>query len=169
MAAVFSTLARDRVPMCAVCSARSKYVIACFGSGMRILRRLFSIPSFEGATNALLVELALPTLTDSQRAELKTCVIEVFQKKSASELSQEAALLGLNQASRLTQLNFLALAMDELGFDTPLKKEILFKVPDPFDPKLADEHTLRAVARRLKWKHGIEVGMGEESISFDAW
>ena len=136
---------------------------------MRILRRLFNIPSFEGATNVLLVELTLPTLTDTQRTELKIRVIEVFQKLGPPDLTPEAALLGLNQASRLTQLNFLALAMDELGFDPPLKKEILFKVPDPFDPKLADEHTLRAVARRLKWKHGIEVEIGVEPISFDAW
>jgi hypothetical protein len=136
---------------------------------MGFLDRLFGIPSFEGATNALLVELTLPTLTDVQRAELKIRVIEVFQKLGTPDLSPEAALLGLNQASRLTQLNFLALAMDELGFDPPLKKEILFKVPDPFDPKLADEHTLRAVARRLKWKHSIDVGMGVESISFDTW
>jgi hypothetical protein len=136
---------------------------------MKILRRLFNIPSFEGATNVLLVELTLPTLTDAQRTELKIRVIEVFQKLGPPDLTPEAALLGLNQASRLTQLNFLALAMDELGFDPPLKKEIFFKVPDPFDPKLADEHTLRAVARRLKWKYGIEVEIGVEPISFDAW
>ncbi|MBH0177027.1 MAG: hypothetical protein HP491_03990 [Nitrospira sp.] len=136
---------------------------------MGLLGRLFKIPSFEGATNALLVELTLPTLTDAQRAELKIRVIEVFQKLGPPDLSPEAALLGLNQASRLTQLNFLALAMDELGFDPPLKKEILFKVPNPFDPNLADEHTLRAVARRLKWKHNIEVGIEVEPINFDTW
>jgi hypothetical protein len=166
---IFSTLAPDRLSMYPVCSAPSVSVIACFGSGMGIFSRLFSIPSFDGATNALLVELTLPTLTDAQRAELKARVIEVFQRKSSSELSQEAALHGLNQASRLTQLNFLALAMDELGFDTPLKKEILFKVQNPFDPNLANEHALRAVARRLKWNHGVEVSIGEEPISFDAW
>lgn len=136
---------------------------------MGLLSRLFKIPSFEGATNALLVELTLPTLTDAQRAELKIRVIEVFQKLGPPDLSPDAALPGLNQASRLTQLNFLALAMDELGFDPPLKKEILFKVPNPFDPNLADEHTLRAVARRLKWKHGIEVGIEVEPINFDTW
>ncbi|MDH4097158.1 MAG: hypothetical protein OEU87_02490 [Nitrospira sp.] len=136
---------------------------------MGILGRLFSIPSFDGAANALLVELTLPTLTESQRVELKTRVIEIFQKSGPSDLSQEAALLGLNQASRLTQLNFLALAMDELGFDPCLKKEILFKVKNPFDPNLADEHTLRAVARRLKWKHGVEAWIGKEPINFDTW
>jgi hypothetical protein len=77
---------------------------------MGLLSRLFKIPSFEGATNALLVELTLPTLTDAQRAELKIRVIEVFQKIGPSDLSPDAALLDLNQASRLTQLNFLALA-----------------------------------------------------------
>jgi hypothetical protein len=136
---------------------------------MGLLSRLIDMPSFSGATNALLVELTIPTLTDSQRTQLKRRVIEVFQTVTASDSPAEAALADLNQASRVAQLNLLALAMKELGFTPPLKREALYRVRDPFDPRHADESAMRAVARRLKWKHGVEVWISPEPISFDTW
>jgi hypothetical protein len=136
---------------------------------MGLLSKLIDMPSFSGATNALLVELTIPTLTDSQRTQLKLRVIEVFQTITASDSPAETALADLNQASRVAQLNLLALAMKELGFTPPLKREALYRVRDPFDPRHADESAMRAVARRLKWKHGVEVWISPEPISFDTW
>jgi hypothetical protein len=136
---------------------------------MGFLSRLIDMPSFSGATNALLVELTIPTLTESERAQLKVRVIEVFRASLAPDSPVENALANLNQASRIAQLNLLALAMRELGYKTPLKKEALHKVQDPFDPSHADERAMRAVARRLKWKHGVEIWVSPEPISFDTW
>lgn len=136
---------------------------------MGFLSKLIDMPSFNGATNALLVELTIPTLTDSQRTQLKLRVIEVFQTVTASDGPAEAALADLNQTSRVAQLNLLALAMKELGFNPPLKREVLYRVRDPFDPRHGDESAMRAVARRLKWKYGVEVWISPEPISFDTW
>lgn len=136
---------------------------------MGLISRLFGLPSFAGSTNALLVELTLPALSDQQRAELKVRAVEVFRKIGSPDMSAEAALTDLNHASRITQLNILALAMKELGYKPVLSAERLRKVRDPFAPDLVDEHTLRAVARRLKWAHGVEAHIGEEPISFDSW
>jgi hypothetical protein len=134
-----------------------------------LISRLFGLPSFAGSTNALLVELTLPALSDQQRSELKVRAVEVFRKIGSPDMSAEAALADLNHASRITQLNILALAMKELGYKPILSTERLRKVRDPFSPDLVDEHTLRAVARRLKWAHGVEAHIGEEPISFDSW
>ncbi|MDR4466307.1 MAG: hypothetical protein MRJ66_18795 [Nitrospira sp.] len=136
---------------------------------MGFLSRLLNMPSFKGATNALLVELAIPELTETQRTQLKNRVVELIQTHRSSDLTPEAILLELNQTPRIFQLNVLALAMKELGHPSPLKKEKLQKVEDPFDPSHADEHALRAVARRLKWHYGVEVWLAEEPISFDSW
>ena len=136
---------------------------------MGFLGRLFGIPSFAGSTNALLVELTLPTLTDPQRRELKVRAIQFLQNIGSPGMSPEAALADLNQASRMTQLNVLALAMKELGYKPSLSSERLRKVRDPFAPDLVDEHALRAVARRLKWKYGVEASLSVESITFDSW
>ncbi len=136
---------------------------------MGFLSRLFNMPSFKGATNALLVELAIPELTETQRTQLKNRVVELIQTHRSPDRTPEAVLVELNQTPRIFQLNVLALAMKELGHPLPLKKEKLQKVEDPFDPSHADEHALRAVARRLKWHYGVEVWLAEEPISFDSW
>lgn len=136
---------------------------------MGLLGRILGIPSFAGSTNALLVELSLPTLTEPQRAELKVRVIEVFRKVRPPDVSTESILDNLNQASRMTQLNLLALAMKELGYKPSLSSERLRAIRDPFASDLVNEHALRAVARRLKWKYGVEASLSLESIPFDSW
>ncbi|MBM4139554.1 MAG: hypothetical protein FJ244_08835 [Nitrospira sp.] len=136
---------------------------------MGLLGRILGIPSFAGSTNALLVELTLPTLTDLQRAELKVRAIQFVQNISSPTVPTETALAGLNQASRMTQLNVLALAMKELGYKPALASERLRRVQNPFAPDLVNEQALRAVARRLKWKYGVEASLSVESITFDAW
>lgn len=139
------------------------------GCDMSLLSRIFGIPSFAGSTNALLVELTLPTLTDPQRAELKVRTIQFLQNIGSPGISQETALADLNQASRMTQLNLLALAMRELGYKPSLSSERLRSIRDPFASDLVNEHALRAVARRLKWKYGVEASLSIESITFDTW
>jgi hypothetical protein len=136
---------------------------------MGFLSRLLNMPSFKGATNALLVELAIPELTETQRTQLKNRVVELIQTHRSPDRTPDAILVELNQTPRIFQLNVLALAMKELGHPPPLKKEKLQKVEDPFNPSHADEHALRAVARRLKWHYGVEVWLAEEPISFDSW
>jgi len=136
---------------------------------MGFFSRLFGLPSFSGSINALLVELTIPTLTDTQRTELKTRVIEFLQNTGPLGTSPDTALTTLNHASRITQLNLLAIAMKELEYTPILSTERLKTIRDPFAPDLVDEHTLRAVARRLKWAHGIEPHLETEPINFDSW
>lgn len=136
---------------------------------MGFLSRLLNMPSFSGATNALLVELALPEFTESQRAALKGRVLELYRTHRASDGASEVIVMELSQTPRFFQLNILALAMKDLGYPTPLKKEKLHKIKNPFDPSHADEYAMRAVARRLKWNYGVEIWIREEPISFDSW
>jgi hypothetical protein len=136
---------------------------------MGLLSRLLDMPSFNGATNALLVELALPELTESQRSQLKGRVLDLYKTHKASNGPTDVILAELNQTPRFFQLNMVALAMKDLGYPPPFKKEKIQKIKNPFDPRHADEHAMRAVARRLKWHYGVEVWIAEGSISFDAW
>jgi hypothetical protein len=136
---------------------------------MGFLSRLLDMPSFNGATNALLVELALPELTEPQRSQLKGRVLELYKTHKASAESTDVILAELNQTPRFFQLNMVALAMKDLGYPPPFKKEKIQKIKNLFDPSHADEHAMRAVARRLKWHYGVEVWIAEESISFDSW
>lgn len=136
---------------------------------MGFLSKLFGIPLFGGASNALLVELTLPELTASQRAQLKAQYFEIERRSGFPNVTDEAVLDHLNQSTRVAQLNCLALAMDELGYQPPLKNEFWHKVRNPFDPSIADESDLRAVAKRLKSAHGVEISVDSEPLSFDSW
>ncbi len=136
---------------------------------MGFLSRLLDMPSFNGATNALLVELAIPELTESQRAQLKGRVLDLYRTHKASAEATDVILTELNQTPRIFQLIIVALAMKDLDYPLPFKKEKVQKITDPFDPIHADEYAMRAVARRLKWHYGVEVCIANESISFDSW
>ena len=95
---------------------------------MGFLSKLLDMPSFNGATNALLVELALLEFTESERTHLKGRVIELYRTHRTAEGTEEVALVELNQTPRFFQLNLVALAMKDLGYKPPLKKEKLKKV-----------------------------------------
>lgn len=136
---------------------------------MGLLSKLFGIPSFGGATNSLLVELVLPSLTPQQKEQLKTQLVEVFRRGGFPRTPPEVALRDINRSTRITQLNFLALAMNELGYQPPLKNEFWHEIRNPFDAGLADDSAVWSVAKRLKSTHGVEVTIGHEPINFDAW
>lgn len=136
---------------------------------MGFLSKLFGIPSFGDASNALLVELTLPELTASQRAQLKAQYFEIERRSGFPNVTDKAVLDHLNRSTRVAQLNCLALAMDELGYQPPLKNEFWHKVRNPFDPSIADESALWAVAKRLKSAHGVEISVGSEPLSFASW
>jgi len=136
---------------------------------MGFLNKLFGMPSFAGATNALLVELTLPNLTASQRAQLKDQLVEVFHRGGFPNTPADVALGHLNRSPRVAQLNFLALAMDELGYQPLLKNEFWHKVRNPFDESLGDESALRVVAKRLKSTHGVEITISSDPLNFDSW
>lgn len=167
--ACFSTLSQSRAASPDEKTAVSQLHDFSARIPMGFLSRFLDMPSFNGATNALLVELALPELTELQRSQLKGRVVELFQTHRSSNGSVEVALTELNQTPRIFQLNMLALAMKDLGYPLPFKKEKIQKIKNPFDPSHADEYAMRAVARRLKWQYGVEVWIAEESITFDSW
>ena len=136
---------------------------------MGFLNKLFGMPSFGGATNALLVELTLPKLTASQRTQLKAQYFEIERRSGFPNVTDDAVLDHLNRSTRVAQLNCLALAMDELGYQPPLTNELWHKVRNPFDSSLANDDALLAVAGRLKSAHGVEISVGLEPLSFDSW
>jgi len=136
---------------------------------MGLFSKLFGVPTFGGATNSLLVELVMPRLTPQQKAQLKLQLVEIFRKGGFPQIQPEAALEKLNRSMRVTQLNFLALAMNELGYKPPLNNEFWHEVRNPFDPNLADDSSIWSVAKRLKSTHGVNVNVGREPINFDTW
>lgn len=136
---------------------------------MGLLSKLFGIPSFGGATNSLLVELVLPSFTHQQKKQLKAQLVEVFRRGGFPRTPPEVALERINRSTRIAQLNCLALALNELGYQPPLRNEFWHDIRNPFDAGLADDTAVWSVSQRLKSTHGVEVTIGREPINFNTW
>lgn len=136
---------------------------------MGFFSKLIGIHSFGGAQNALFVELMLPSLNVVQRAQLKERIIRIFQSSGFPKKKPDAVISHINDSTRIAQLNFIALAMNELGYSPPLKNEYWTEVRNPFDPSLATENEIWAVAKRLKSNHNVSVSIGSGPLNFDEW
>lgn len=135
---------------------------------MGLFRKLLGMPSFGGATNALLVEIMLPAFTGNQKREIKNKLVSIYRNGGSSRASEEAALSSISSSGRIVLLNFIALALNELGYLPPLKNEYWSVVRNPFSEETT-ESNLWAVSKRLKSTHGVDVSIGKDPINFDLW
>ena len=133
---------------------------------MGLLSRLLNMPSFNGATNALLIELAIPEFTEPQRSQLKSRVLELYKTHTTIDGSPGHPGATEPNATHF-QLNIVA-RHERPRLSTAVQKRKIQKIKS-VRPDHADEYALRAVARRLKWRFGVEIWIAEESISFDSW
>ena len=136
---------------------------------MGFLRNLFRMPSCDGATNALLMELMLPKLTAVQRAQLKHQYVERARRRGFPNVTDEAVLSHLNGSARTVQLICLACAMKELGYESPLKDEYWHNVKNPFDPCHSDKTILKAASKLIFSNHRFVVTVGSKPLNFDSW
>ena len=136
---------------------------------MGFLSNLFRIPSFDGATNVLLMELMLPKLTAVQRAQLKHQYVERARRSGSPDVTDEAVLSQLNGSARTVQLICLACAMKELGYESPLKDEHWHNVKNPFDPCHSDKTILKAASKRIFSNHRFVVTVGSKPLNFNSW
>lgn len=136
---------------------------------MGFLSHLFRMPSFDSATNALLVELMLPKLTAAQRAQLKGQYVARERRSGSPNVTDEAVLRHLNGSTRMAQLICLARAMKELGYESPLMNEYWHTVKNPFDSCHSDPTILKAVSKRIFANHRLVVTVGSKPLNFDSW
>ena len=136
---------------------------------MGFLSNLFRMPSFGGATNALLMELMLPKLTAVQRAQLKHQYVERVRRSGFPNATDEAVRSHLNGSTRIAQLICLACAMKELGYESPLVDESWHNVKNPFDSCHSDKTILKAVSKRIFSNHRFVVTVGSKPLNFDSW
>lgn len=136
---------------------------------MGFLSTLFRMPSFDSATNALLVELMLPKLTAAQRAQLKGQCVASERRNGSPNVTDEALLRHLNGSTRITQLICVARAMKDLGYESPLMNEYWHNVNNPFDSCHSDQTILKAVSKRIFSNHRVVVTVGSKPLNFDSW
>lgn len=110
---------------------------------------------FATATNALLAEYMLPNLTSDQKKKVRAQIAHIFRAGGFPGLTDEFIRTHFNSKPRAVQLNFIAIALNDLGINPPFKGEFWHEVRNPFLPNIYDAGDMEAVQARLSNQHRI--------------
>lgn len=119
---------------------------------------------FSFATNALLAEHILPSLTPAQKDQVRTQITHILHAGGPGSMSPDFVYRMFNSQARAVQLNVVALALNDLGIDPPFKGEFWHPVRNPFMPGLYNEGDFEAVQARLAHQHGQHFQVGREPL-----
>jgi hypothetical protein len=128
-----------------------------------IIKRVFPSPGkLSIATNALLAEHVLTMVElvpeNPFTGRLKNTIVDVWRSGSGfSSMTEESIVERFNSEPRIVQLNFVAMALNELGHEPLLPNEPWHSVVNPFIP-VNDSH-VAAVRRRLQAAHGVDLNI----------
>lgn len=129
------------------------------------------VPKFSAATNAILAEhtLGLVELVPENpfAKRLKDQVIDVWRRMGFPNMTEDQVAQSFNGLTRIGQLNILAIAFAELGDRPYLPGESWQYVRRPL--LMEDEAHVRAVAARMKSKHGVDIHIPTERFQIVDW
>lgn len=139
-----------------------------------LVKKSLPSPKILGAvTNALLAEhyLSLVELIGENPYvnELKSGIVAAWRHSGFPNMEEEDIYAKFNRCTRFEQLNILAMAFNELNDEPMLADEFWHSVKNPFLPRLDDEQYLKAVADRLKAKHGVDIHIPQERLNISDW
>lgn len=119
---------------------------------------------FATATNALLAEHMLPTLTEQQKDQVRGQIGYIFRAGGFPNITEDFIYTQFHSQPRVVQLNILALALNDLGLKPPFKGEFWHEVRNPFRPDIYDSKDIAAVQARLSHQHGVHFQLAEDPM-----
>ena len=137
---------------------------------MHFSRNMVSIgEGIAGASNAHLAELLLRELTIQDKAIVLNRMVEMFKSSGGSTTVHEETIRRFNEADgRVSQLNIIALALANLGYESPLEGEAWMHVTNPFE-LVTDHKDIEANAEHMRTMHGINIVLPRGRIDFSGW
>jgi hypothetical protein len=100
------------------------------GDDMGLIGAMFGWDKSMGANNAVLASHLLENISEDLKLEITNQIILII-RSVYPRMTEEQALLDLNKASRIAQLNFVALACDNLGIPPLIKKNAWTRIKNP--------------------------------------
>lgn len=97
---------------------------------MGLISAMFGWDKSMGANNAVLASHLLENIGEDLKLEITNQIILII-KSVYPRKTDEQALLDLNNYSRVAQLNFVALACDNLGIPPLVKKNVWTRIKNP--------------------------------------
>lgn len=134
---------------------------------MSVLRNLFTgARGLRAATNVHLAELALPTLSAAKKRMVMEQMVAMWRCSSGEKI--ESRIESFKRYDRLTQLNYLAVAMYYAGVPSPVPGETWSAIPTP-GVNLPDRSDLLTNADWFIKKWGVKVTVKSESLDISEW
>jgi hypothetical protein len=98
---------------------------------MGLISSMFGWDKAMGANNAVLASHLLDNVSENIKEEIVDQIILII-KSVNPRMTDEQALLDLNNAPRVAQLNFVAIACDNLGISPLIKKNVWTRIKNPY-------------------------------------
>lgn len=154
---------------------------------MGLFSLLFPNLDVSNATNnAILVELMLPRLTETEEAkcDLAHSVADIYRAGGFQSSTDTHALRQLDKQKRIVQLNFIALALDARQIQPFISGQIWMPIRNPFRlgsiPKSKIDSWVEASAHFMAKSHpellspeakriGITLSIGDAPLCFMEW
>lgn len=134
---------------------------------MSILKNIFTgYRGLKAATNVHLAELALPKLSAEEKRGTLQQMIKMWRSVGNAEI--EGRIKSFNRYERLSQLNYLAIAMYYAGVQSPVPGEDWSYVSYP-GVNLPDKSDLATNAAWFKTKRGVTVSVKADSLDITNW
>ena len=97
---------------------------------MGLISSMFGWDKSMGANNAVLASHLLDNIGENIKLEITDQILLII-KSVYPRMTDQQALLDLNNASRVAQLNFVALACDNLGILPLIKNNVWTRIKNP--------------------------------------
>jgi hypothetical protein len=121
-----------------------------------------------GANNAHLAELTIRHLNQSEKQRVAARVADITRYSGFPNMSDDQVFDMFNNHERLSQLNLLALAFNEMGISPPVNGESWMPVRNPLMLS-TDSSDLQANAGHFRRKHGLTLSVGTTRIDIKQW
>lgn len=134
---------------------------------MSFLKNIFTNGrGIAAARNIHLAECALPTLSDDDKRKVKNQLIEMWLQSTGGRIEDHVE--SFNSYDRITQLNYLAMAMYYAGLESPVRDENWSQVTRP-GIYLPDDKDMAVNANYFKQKYGVSVSVKPGTINISGW
>lgn len=123
---------------------------------MGVFGSLFGWDQSMGAVNAVLANHLVATASNQQRKRIATEVGNIISSVQRRDIN--TVLRELSQASRAIQMNFVALACDNLGISPPIPNNVWTRVNNPYVVGTqVDNQRINAAIAAIKKQDGVTV------------
>lgn len=132
---------------------------------MGLLGKLFGWDQAMSTMNAVLASHLIEHATTEVRKNIARQVVAIFQ--SVNRMSTEDALDKLSKEDRAVQMNFIALACDNLGIAPTVPKNVWTRIRNPFlAGREATPLYIETAIETVRKKDGVSVSWVDKPVNF---